>query len=150
MPFSFHRASFPVSSIGECIRGAEAVDRGFIQAEEREWARIITTAAISLPALYLLSSRRSLATRAGDRRPAPASADVSGDDVSGNNMAAMQPQSQRATGKGPTRQQRGEHPEDREPDKFKPPFGQLHQRKRVDSPPDGRNHADLNARDRNI
>lgn len=32
------------------------------------------------------------------------------------------------------------HPEMQYPDDFKPAFGQLHQRKRVDGPPDGRHH----------
>jgi hypothetical protein len=42
------------------------------------------------------------------------------------------------------------HPEHREPEKYKPPFGQLHQNKRVDGPPDGRNHQALNDRNEQI
>ncbi|KAI1813317.1 hypothetical protein GGS20DRAFT_489799 [Poronia punctata] len=40
------------------------------------------------------------------------------------------------------------HPEMRDPDKYKPPFGQLHAKKRVDGPPDGRNHQNMSDRQR--
>lgn len=43
-----------------------------------------------------------------------------------------------------------EHPEDREPEKFKPAFGQQHERKRVDGAPHGRNHQELHDRQRQI
>ncbi|KAI0523764.1 hypothetical protein F5B22DRAFT_415648 [Xylaria bambusicola] len=36
------------------------------------------------------------------------------------------------------------HPEHKNPDEFKSAFGQLHQQKRVDSPPDRRHHQALN------
>ncbi|KAI1111361.1 hypothetical protein F5Y14DRAFT_315001 [Nemania sp. NC0429] len=35
------------------------------------------------------------------------------------------------------------HPEDEDPKNFKPAFGQVHQQKRVDMPPDGRHHQAL-------
>ncbi|KAH6647673.1 hypothetical protein BKA67DRAFT_649391 [Truncatella angustata] len=41
-----------------------------------------------------------------------------------------------------------EHPEDREPERFKPAFGRLHEKKRVDGPPHGRNHQELEDRQR--
>ncbi|KAI0416075.1 hypothetical protein F5X98DRAFT_376055 [Xylaria grammica] len=40
------------------------------------------------------------------------------------------------------------HPEHKNPEEFKPAFGQLHQQKRVDMPPDGKNHQSLNDRSR--
>ncbi|ORY62529.1 uncharacterized protein BCR38DRAFT_486799 [Pseudomassariella vexata] len=40
------------------------------------------------------------------------------------------------------------HPEHLEPEVYKPAFGRVHQRKRVDGPPDGRNHKDLNDRNK--
>ncbi|KAI0436707.1 hypothetical protein F4803DRAFT_572016 [Xylaria telfairii] len=40
------------------------------------------------------------------------------------------------------------HPEHKSPEEFKPAFGQLHKQKRVDSPPDGRNHQALSDRAR--
>ncbi|KAI1739291.1 hypothetical protein F4680DRAFT_142211 [Xylaria scruposa] len=40
------------------------------------------------------------------------------------------------------------HPEHLHPEEYKPEFGQLHKRKRVDGPPDGRNHQSLSDRAR--
>ncbi|TGJ84312.1 hypothetical protein E0Z10_g4470 [Xylaria hypoxylon] len=40
------------------------------------------------------------------------------------------------------------HPEHENPDEFKPAFGQLHKQKRVDTPPDGKNHQALSDRAR--
>ncbi|KAI1365714.1 hypothetical protein F5Y08DRAFT_171149 [Xylaria arbuscula] len=40
------------------------------------------------------------------------------------------------------------HPEHKDPETFKPAFGQLHQPKRVDSAPDGRNHQAMSDRAR--
>ncbi|KAI1341344.1 hypothetical protein F5Y15DRAFT_353834 [Xylariaceae sp. FL0016] len=40
------------------------------------------------------------------------------------------------------------HPEHENPEEFKPPFGQQHKRKRVDGPPDDRNHQSLADRQR--
>ncbi|KAI0535815.1 hypothetical protein GGR58DRAFT_503880 [Xylaria digitata] len=40
------------------------------------------------------------------------------------------------------------HPEHRNPEDFKVPFGQLHKAKRVDEAPDGRNHQSLSGRAR--
>ncbi|KAI0450588.1 hypothetical protein F5B21DRAFT_422564 [Xylaria acuta] len=40
------------------------------------------------------------------------------------------------------------HPEHKNPEEFKPAFGQLHKQKRVDGPPDGRHHQALTDRAR--
>ncbi|KAI1756576.1 hypothetical protein F4782DRAFT_272013 [Xylaria castorea] len=40
------------------------------------------------------------------------------------------------------------HPEHEHPEDYKPEFGQLHKAKRVDGPPDGRNHQSLSDRAR--
>ncbi|KAI0486355.1 hypothetical protein F4859DRAFT_511346 [Xylaria cf. heliscus] len=42
------------------------------------------------------------------------------------------------------------HPEHENPEDFKPAFGQLHKQKRVDGPPDGRNHQALADRARTV
>ncbi|KAI0818388.1 hypothetical protein GGR55DRAFT_73152 [Xylaria sp. FL0064] len=38
------------------------------------------------------------------------------------------------------------HPENMNPEEFRPPFGQLHKKKRVDTPPDNKHHQALNDR----
>ncbi|KAI0102225.1 hypothetical protein GGR51DRAFT_562896 [Nemania sp. FL0031] len=40
------------------------------------------------------------------------------------------------------------HPEHENPDDYKPRFGEVHKHKRVDTPPDGRNHQSLSDRAR--
>ncbi|KAI0873455.1 hypothetical protein GGS24DRAFT_463483, partial [Hypoxylon argillaceum] len=40
------------------------------------------------------------------------------------------------------------HPEHEHPEDFKPRFGEVHKRKRVDMPPDGRHHQSLSDRAR--
>lgn len=40
------------------------------------------------------------------------------------------------------------HPEHEDPETFRPAFGQIHKQKRVDMPPDGRNHQALHDRAR--
>ncbi|KAI0966780.1 hypothetical protein F4678DRAFT_266261 [Xylaria arbuscula] len=42
------------------------------------------------------------------------------------------------------------YPEHKNPEEFRPAFGQLHKQKRVDTPPDGKHHQALNDRARDL
>lgn len=99
--------------------------------------------AFSIPTLYLWQAQNAQAIA----RPVP-----------DNRMIAGPPQTDPASRVREYKEQleaRGgkvkyEHPEHREPERFKPAFGQVHERKRVDGPPDGRNHKELNDRQKHI
>ncbi|KAK8116093.1 hypothetical protein PG984_012595 [Apiospora sp. TS-2023a] len=108
--------------------------------------RTIGTALVglTLPALYLYTSRSDSGTH-----PTAAAAQDAGykrPDLDPAAKARARKEETLANGGQPKHM----HPEDHDPAAFKPEFGRQHQRKRVDGPPDGRNHKDLNDRNRNI
>ncbi|KAM0807400.1 hypothetical protein AB5N19_07740 [Seiridium cardinale] len=104
---------------------------------------IIALVGISLPTLYLWQTRNANThvKPLPDGHPTAASPNT---DPAGKARAAKE-QAQERDGKV-----KYEHPEDRDPEKFKPEFGRLHERKRVDGPPDGRNHQELHDRQRQL
>ncbi|ETS78047.1 hypothetical protein PFICI_10109 [Pestalotiopsis fici W106-1] len=102
---------------------------------------IIALVGVSLPTLYLWQTRNShYQTRSIDHPP-PAALNS---DPAARARAAREALEERG-GKV-----KYEHPEDREPERFKPAFGRQHERKRVDGPPDGRNHHDLHEKQRHL
>ncbi|KAI4604106.1 hypothetical protein KJ359_000234 [Pestalotiopsis sp. 9143b] len=104
---------------------------------------IIALVGISLPTLYLWSTRNSAAVSAGLPEGHHSPAELQSDPAARSRLAKEQLEARGGKVKY-------EHPEDREPERFKPAFGRQHERKRVDGPPEGRNHAELHERQRNI
>ncbi|KAF7542035.1 hypothetical protein G7054_g144 [Neopestalotiopsis clavispora] len=102
---------------------------------------IIALVGISLPTLYLWQTRNSQSAARPVDHPVPA---VMNSDPAAKARAAKEAKEERG---GTVKY---EHPEDREPERYKPAFGRQHERKRVDGPPDGRNHAELHERQRQI
>ncbi|KAK7931411.1 hypothetical protein PG985_002123 [Apiospora marii] len=100
---------------------------------------------LTLPALYLYSSRSASGTHPTAAAAAQTAASARPDlDPAGKTRAKKEESA--ANGGQPKHM----HPEDHDPAAFKPGFGRQHERKRVDGPPDARNHQELNDRNRNI
>lgn len=102
---------------------------------------IIAVVGISVPLLYLWQSQNTSAQKHSlpDNYTAPAA--PSTDPAA--SVRATKDEAKARDGKA-----KYEHPEDREPEKFKPAFGRVHERKRVDGAPHGRNHQELMDRQR--
>jgi hypothetical protein len=96
--------------------------------------RYIIAAVVAVPAIYLLAtSGRPVANT--NETPGPKQSDP----------AKRAREKKENT---PNSSQVIEHQEDREPEKFKVAFGQLHSQKRVDGAPDERNHQALSDKNR--
>ncbi|KAK7942839.1 uncharacterized protein PG986_011952 [Apiospora aurea] len=106
----------------------------------------IALIGLTLPALYLYTSRSA----SGTHPTAAAQRDIE----AGYKRPDLDPAGKVRATKEETAANGGQskhmHPEDRDPETFKPPFGLQHPRKRVDGPPEERNHQALNDRNRNI
>ncbi|KAI0401036.1 hypothetical protein F4802DRAFT_619208 [Xylaria palmicola] len=105
---------------------------------------IIIAMLVGVPALayFIIPSRTSAAQTVGESPAAAAARRPSLDPA-----AAKRGRDEHEHEHEPD--QRGRkyvHPEHEHPETFKPAFGQLHQAKRVDSPPDGRHHQSLSDR----
>ena len=106
----------------------------------------IALAGLTLPALYLYTSRSASGTHpaAAAQRDAEVGRQRPDLDPAGDTRAKKEASA--AAGGQP----KHVHPEHEDPESFKPAFGRQHQRKRVDGPPDGRNHQALSERNQNI
>ncbi|KAK8045268.1 hypothetical protein PG993_005292 [Apiospora rasikravindrae] len=106
----------------------------------------IALVGLTLPALYLYTSRSASGTH-------PTAAAVR-DLEAGYKPPELDPAGKTRAKRAETEANDGKpkhmHPEDHHPELFKPEFGRQHMRKRVDGPPDERNHQALNDRNRNI
>ncbi|KAK8097940.1 uncharacterized protein PG998_013426 [Apiospora kogelbergensis] len=107
----------------------------------------IAVAGLTLPALYLFSSRSASGTH-------PTAEAAQRDAEAAQRRAASDPAAKARARKEELAASGGQpkhiHPEHLDPETYKPAFGRQHQRKRVDGPPDGRNHQALNDRNANI
>ncbi|KAI1181873.1 hypothetical protein F5B17DRAFT_232770 [Nemania serpens] len=97
---------------------------------------LMIASLLGVPALayFLIPSRPKSVSQAATRRP--------------NLDPAAEKRARNETGSDSGRGTDPVHPEDKDPENFKPAFGQVHQQKRVDTPPDGRHHQALHDRAR--
>ncbi|KAK6851277.1 hypothetical protein PG990_007828 [Apiospora arundinis] len=101
---------------------------------------------LTLPALYLYTSRSASGTHPTAAVQRDAEAGYKRSHLDPADKARARKEEIAAAGGQPKHM----HPEDEDPATYKPGFGRQHQRKRVDGPPDGRNHQALNDRNQNI
>ncbi|KAK8069700.1 hypothetical protein PG994_006316 [Apiospora phragmitis] len=106
----------------------------------------IALIGVTLPALYLYSSRSASGTHATAAAQRDTEAGYQRPDLDPAGKTRASKEALEAAGG----QRKHTHPEHLDPETFKPAFGRQHQRKRVDGPPDGRNHQALNERNQNI
>ncbi|KAI1847639.1 hypothetical protein JX265_000877 [Neoarthrinium moseri] len=104
---------------------------------------ILGLVAVTVPAVYLLSTRNAKAQEKPAAEKTHAPPQVHPDPAERARLA----KEKLAANDGKVKY---EHPEHLEPDKYKPAFGRVHERKRVDGPPDGRNHQELHDRQKHL